>query len=216
MKTPNDEAAGFCPVVVILGAGASSRMGRPKLLLPWEGTTLIGHHLGVWRSLPVGAVAVVLAKGHRDLVRELEKHGLDERWRIVNPAPETGMYGSIQCAARWGGWPEEGSHWVIVLGDQPQVLRETLSGLLAFARKHPERVCQPALKGRPRHPVVLPASVFRRLGEGPHTHLKAFLEELDPPRMCWETDDEGLDIDLDTPEDYERARRFLSVRQTSG
>ena len=37
--------------VVILGAGASSRMGRPKLLLPWRDTTVIGQIIRQWREL---------------------------------------------------------------------------------------------------------------------------------------------------------------------
>ena len=41
--------------VVILGAGASARMGEPKLLLPWRGTTVIGHLISQWRELGRGA-----------------------------------------------------------------------------------------------------------------------------------------------------------------
>ena len=37
--------------VIILGAGASSRMGRPKLLLPWGDTSVIGHLIRQWQAL---------------------------------------------------------------------------------------------------------------------------------------------------------------------
>ena len=49
--------------VVILGAGASSRMGRPKLLLPWRDTTVIGAILRQWRELGAAQIAVVLRLG---------------------------------------------------------------------------------------------------------------------------------------------------------
>ena len=43
--------------VIILGAGASSRMGRPKLLLPWRGTTVIGHIIYQWRELGAAQIS---------------------------------------------------------------------------------------------------------------------------------------------------------------
>ena len=49
--------------VVILGAGASTRMGRPKLLLPWGDTSIIGHLLGQWRGLGARPIAVVCRPG---------------------------------------------------------------------------------------------------------------------------------------------------------
>ena len=45
--------------VVFLGAGASARMGRPKLLLPWGGTSILGHLIGQWRALAAEQIAVV-------------------------------------------------------------------------------------------------------------------------------------------------------------
>ena len=45
--------------VVILAAGASSRMGRPKLLLPWSGTTVIGHLLNQWRALGASPITKI-------------------------------------------------------------------------------------------------------------------------------------------------------------
>ena len=48
---------------VILAAGSSSRMGRPKLLLPWGATSVLGHQIQTWRSLSVGQIATVVATG---------------------------------------------------------------------------------------------------------------------------------------------------------
>jgi len=44
---------------LILGAGKSARMGRPKLLLPWHGTTILGHLIQQWKRLSVEQIAVV-------------------------------------------------------------------------------------------------------------------------------------------------------------
>ena len=99
-KQITDKALG----VVILGAGASSRMGRPKLLLPWRGTTVIGAILRQWRELGAAQIAVVLRPGDAPLAAELDRLDFPRADRIENPQPERGMFSSIVCAANWPGW----------------------------------------------------------------------------------------------------------------
>ncbi len=61
-------AGKFALGVVILGAGASSRMGQCKLLLPWGNTSVIGHLIRQWQSLTAHQIAVVLAAGDEVLL----------------------------------------------------------------------------------------------------------------------------------------------------
>jgi molybdenum cofactor cytidylyltransferase len=191
--------------VVILGAGAASRMGQPKLLLPWRATTVLGHLIEQWEKLSAQQIAVVCAAGDQAVEQELTRLGLPVEHRIVNPTPALGMFSSIQCAAGWTGWKESLTHWVIVLGDQPHLRNETLRGLLEFATAHPEKICQPSRHGRARHPVVLPAAAFRRLRTAPADNLKQFLQSLTPHLIGCEIDDPGLDLDIDQPADYAKA-----------
>ncbi|HXF09256.1 MAG TPA: nucleotidyltransferase family protein, partial [Desulfuromonadaceae bacterium] len=159
---------------VLLGAGASTRMGRPKLLLPWGGTTVIGHLISQWRGLGVGQIAVVHRPDDKPLLAELDR--LRVSHRIENPRPDRGMIGSVVCAAAWTGWAGDLSQWAIVLGDQPHLRMETLRTVLECAAQNPSKVCQPACSGRAGHPVILPADVFRALtGTDPGT-LKDFLK----------------------------------------
>ena len=121
------------------------------------------------------------------------------------------MFSSIQCAARWMDWQNGLTHWIIALGDQPQVRLETLLRLLRLASAHPDKVCQLARHGRPRHPVLLPAIDFQRLRDCKEESLKQFLQNLPCERVLQESDDPGLDFDLDLPSDYEKAVRcFLT------
>ena len=198
--------------VVILAAGRSARMGRPKLLLAWGKTTVLGHLIKQWQALRAKQIAVVCAPGNRAVQTELDRLGFPARDRIVNPAPERGMFSSIQCAARWPGWRARLTHWAIVLGDQPHLRRQTLRQLLDSSAAHPARVCQPARGGHGRHPVLLPKSVFRQLAGSRARTLKAFLS-LRPRRVVLHgLDDPGLDLDIDRPEDYEQAV-LLAQRQ---
>ena len=188
---------------VLLAAGRSSRLGQPKLLLPWGRTSVLGHLLEQWRDLGAAQIAVVCAGDTPSLPAELARLGFPEQNRILNPAPERGMFSSIQAAAAWPGWDPRLTHWAIVLGDQPHLRLETLRRLLACAARNPARVCQPAAGGRPRHPVVLPKTLFRQLAVSPAADLKEFLAAQDPATCP--VDDPGLDLDIDRLEDYQRA-----------
>jgi molybdenum cofactor cytidylyltransferase len=195
--------------VVILAAGASVRMGRPKLLLPWGGTSVLGHLLAQWRKLQPQQIAVVLARDDATLPRELAALQAHDVFQLMNDDPTRGMFSSVQVAAAWTGWSPAITHWLISLGDQPQVRMETFAHLLAEAAKHPEWICQPARNGRARHPIVLPAAPFRLLAMAEEENLKQFLAARGDTRHVFESEDPGLDLDLDYPEDYERARQNM-------
>ena len=126
------------------------------------------------------------------------------------------MFGSVQCAALWRGWAEAIQSWVITLGDQPHLQNSTLVSLLRLAALNPERVCQPRYRSRWRHPVVMPKTVFNQLRLSKAATLQEFLVGCD--RMSFESEDPGLDYDIDTPADYQSAlaRAKLSDIQGSG
>lgn len=194
--------------VVLLAAGRSARMGKPKLLLPWGGTSVLGHLIRQWQSLGAAQLSVVCAAGDSALAAELERLGFPAENRILNPAPERGMFSSLQCAARWRGWRAEVTRWAVALGDQPQVRLQTLRQVLEFSAAHPARICQPARRGRGRHPVLLPEAVFRQLATAAAPTLRDFLAAHPEGVVFCESDDPGLDLDIDRPEDYEQALRL--------
>ena len=182
-------------------------MGRPKLLLAWNGTSILGDLLQRWRALCPQQCALVLAPNDGAMVEELEALHADQIFRIVNPKPAEGMFSSIRAAASWSGWSPAISHWVVTLGDQPLVRMETLQQLLTEGEKRAEWICQPARNGRPRHPVLLPSAHFRDLAAAREENFKQFLAARDSSRHVFESGDAGLDVDLDFPADYDQARR---------
>jgi molybdenum cofactor cytidylyltransferase len=183
-------------------------MGRPKLLLSWGQTSVLGQLLQECKALKVRQVAVVCAAGAQPLVEELNRLGFPESDRIVNPAPDRGMFSSIQCAANWTNWNAELTHFLIMLGDQPHLRIETLRELLEFSAKNPHKICQPLRNGRRKHPVLLPARNFAELKSTSAADLKLFLVAHASELSGFESADAGLDLDMDTPEDYERVKRM--------
>jgi molybdenum cofactor cytidylyltransferase len=195
--------------VAILAAGASTRMGGPKMILPWAGTTVIGHIVHLWADkLHAIQVAVVCAPAPSAVPTELDRLGFPTRNRITNHAPEAGMFSSIQTAAAWQGWNAGLNHFVLALGDQPHLWIETLTKLLEAVEGRPREIHQPSLNGRPRHPIIFPAAEFRALAETEHRTLRDFLAG--SKRTLIELDDAGLDLDLDYPADYQAARALAA------
>jgi len=208
MTEPSAERA-FAVGVVILAAGRSARMGKPKLLLPWGTTSVLGHLIEEWRGLHAKQIAVVCATGDLAIQAEMDRLGYPAQDRIINPNPERGMFSSIQCAAQWPGWQAALTHWAIVLGDQPHLRRQTLRRVLDFSAAQPCRVCQPARQGHGRHPVVLPKAVFQQVAATTAATLKKFLAAESAQVALCELDDPGLDLDIDRPEDYVAARKLI-------
>jgi molybdenum cofactor cytidylyltransferase len=201
--------------VVILGAGASSRMGRPKLLLPWANSTVVSHIIRLWRELGAGQIAIVHRPNDLLLAAELDRLNVPLSDRIENPHPEQGMFSSILCAAHWNGWKRDITSRVITLGDQPHLRLEMLRTLLTLHYEHPNAVCQPKYDGRERHPVVLPQKIFDGLKTTRAETLKDFLKLIPSPAVQYSVNDASLSLDLDTPEDYKEALTHFSAHEKS-
>jgi molybdenum cofactor cytidylyltransferase len=197
--------------VVILAAGASRRMGEPKLLLPWGRTSVLGHLLAQWPRLHVQQTAVVLAAGAEPIVEELNRLNFPESNRIFNPSPDEGMFSSIQAAANWPGWHSSLTHWVITLGDQPHLKEATLQELLRFGVRNPDKIWQPMRGERRKHPVLLSKRFFHELKKSPVGDLKMFLVERAADLSGFQSSDAGLDFDMDTREDYEHVKQLVPL-----
>jgi len=190
--------------VVILAAGASTRMGTCKLLLPWGDKTILTHLLDQWRSTGAAQIAPVIDPSNQPLRKALAHAGFSPSDWIENPSPQLGMFSSLQEASRWTGWLSTLTHWIISLGDQPQIQISTLRLLLDAARKNPTHVCQPALHGYTAHPIILPASNFRELAQNDIPNLRIYIRTREAFRLRVAVEDAGVSGDLDTPEDYAR------------
>jgi molybdenum cofactor cytidylyltransferase len=188
--------------VVILAAGASTRMGTCKLLLPWDGKTILTHLLDQWRITGAAQIAPVIDPSNQPLRKALAHAGFSPSDWIENPSPQLGMFSSLQEASRWTGWLSTLTHWIISLGDQPHIQISTLRLLLDAARENPTHICQPALNGHTAHPIILPASNFRELAQNAIPDLRTYIRKREAFRLRVAVEDAGVSEDLDTPEDY--------------
>jgi molybdenum cofactor cytidylyltransferase len=138
---------------LVLAAGGSSRLGEPKQLLPYRGTTLLGSVLDTARSCGFDQLVVALGGAADDVRSTLDLSGAD---LVVNEGYGEGCSSSIAAAL-----PVLHAHvdtLVLMLGDQPGVEPATVSSLVAGRGSAPLAVCRYE-DGR-GHPFAFGRAVF--------------------------------------------------------
>jgi molybdenum cofactor cytidylyltransferase len=143
---------------LVLGAGGSTRLGRPKQLLPFGGGTLLGHVVDVARSVGFDQVVVALGGASADILAAVDFEGVDV---LINEEYGEGCSSSIVAALPVVD--ERSDAIVLMLGDQPGVSAETCRALIAGRGDADLAVCRYD-DGR-GHPFVLARAVFDDLGQ---------------------------------------------------
>jgi molybdenum cofactor cytidylyltransferase len=141
---------------LVLGAGGSRRLGRPKQLLPFREGTLLGHVVGVARSCPFEQLIVALGGSASAIRAAVDLTGADV---IVNDAYGEGCSSSI--AAALDIVDSRCAVLVLMLGDQPGVTAQTVRALLAGRADAPLAVSRYD-DGR-GHPIAFSRRMFGHL-----------------------------------------------------
>ena len=186
---------------IVLAAGLSLRMGRPKLLLDWGGKPVVRR--AVERVKAGGVDEIVIVLGHEgQAIREALK-GLPVRF-VENPEPEAGQASSIACGVSALG-PAAGAA-LIALGDQPALPPEVIPRLLQTFHETGKAIVAPLYRGVQGNPVLFAAAVFPELRALTGDRGARSVVEKDPARVALVSFDLAMPADLDTFEDYERLR----------
>lgn len=191
---------------IVPAAGESSRMGQPKLLLPWRGKPLIEHVLSAWRASGVRATAVVVRPGDDELAFAAEELGAI----VVRPLlPPPDMRASVSFGLgeiRRLFQPRAKDAWLVAPADVPRLSAQVVDRLIAQHAIEPSAALVPTVAARRGHPVLFPWHWTTRVRQlGAEEGLNVLLREgLTHEVAC---DDlialPDLD-DVDTPEDFER------------
>jgi molybdenum cofactor cytidylyltransferase len=189
---------------VILAAGSSSRMGSPKQILPFRGTSLLRR--SALAALDAGCFPVIVVTGAYAELSRRELDGLDVR-DVLNPRWETGMASSIVAGLEGllGADPEAAAA-VILLCDQPHVTAGVISGLTAAHRVTRRPVIASTYGGSFGVPALFSRPLFAELarlegGAGAKQVIERYASEAHflPFR--------GGEVDVDTPDDFSRLSR---------
>jgi len=141
---------------LILAAGASSRLGQPKQLLPYGDATLLDHVLGTARACDLDQLVCVIGGAAGEVRATVDFEGVDV---VENPGFGEGCSSSI--AAALAAIDDRAATLVLMLGDQPGVTSETVAALLAGRGDAPIAVC--AYADGPGHPLAFSRRLFPEL-----------------------------------------------------
>ena len=183
---------------IILAAGLSRRMGRPKLLLEVEGRPIIRHAVERVISAGIRHVLVVAPPEHEALARALD--GLEVRF-AVNPIPEAGQGSSVSAGVR--ALAPGTTAVLIALGDQPGVPAEVIPALIEALKVPGKTIAAPRYTDGLGNPVLFTTSVFPELLALAGDRGARAVVERDPSRLAVVDIRSCMPRDIDTPEDYE-------------
>jgi molybdenum cofactor cytidylyltransferase len=189
---------------IVLAGGKSSRMGRPKALLPIGANETFFHR--VTRTLLDGGVeeVVVVIGADADAIGAMIDSDTP-RIRIVNnPDYEKGQLSSLTAALRAIDRPGVSAAMVTLI-DVPLISAGTVQALIRAHREHNALIVRPVSRGRHGHPVIFDRALFDELrradpAQGAKVVIRAHADDI----LEIAVEDEGAFIDIDTREDYER------------
>jgi molybdenum cofactor cytidylyltransferase len=187
---------------VVLAAGASTRMGRQKLLLPLGGEPLVRRTVRQVAEAGFDDLLVVVGADHASVLGALD--GLRYR-HVVNAEYQTGMGSSFRAAV---GELASSEAAMFALADQPLVTAHQYRQLLDAYRERAPGIVSVRYGEVTAPPHLFDRAFFPELAALQHGarsvlehHLERTLVLRFPPDLL---------LDVDTPEDYERASRLLS------
>lgn len=183
-------------VGIVLGAGASRRLGRPKQTLPFGGTTLLGRVLGSAEDSRLDRVVLVVGGAADDALAAVAPR----RARVAfNAAYGTGCASSLLAGLDAAGDVDAA---LLILGDMPGAGPEVIDAVLDDWRAHRPWAALCAYRDGPGHPMAFGAEAFPTL-RGLHGD-KAVWKLLDahPERFRRVPIDRALPRDVDTWDDY--------------
>jgi molybdenum cofactor cytidylyltransferase len=192
-------------VAVVLSAGESSRMGRPKALLPVDGVRFIEKIVTALKSTRVAKIIAVLGHDADEMRRQIGDLPVT---MVVNPNYKQGQLSSLVAAINSIQSSKDSASVdgiLVHLVDHPYINPDLVNLMIDRFHETKKLIVVPRYQGRRGHPVIFSSALFAELLAAPldqgaktvvHAHRHETLEI--------DTEDEGVTIDIDTPEEYRK------------
>ena len=191
---------------VVLAAGGSTRLGKPKQLLPLGEHPLLAHVLHCVRQSSVDRKYIVLGFAEDQIREQVPLHDFEI---IHNQDYFAGQSTSIRRTIET--MPDDVSAVVFVLGDQPLQVPEVIDTIIGSYRDDPAPAVQPQFADGPGNPVLIDRELFGELLElTGDTGARPVLRELGDRIRRIDCSAYRRPSDVDTWEDYEAVKRYYA------
>ena len=185
---------------LVLAAGESKRMGKPKLLLPFGDITIIEHIVDKIFLSKTDKILVVLGSHQEEIRSQMADRPV---LSVVNHRYREGMLSSIQ--AGFESLPSETSAVLVCLGDQPLIPHTVIDRLIASYDQTHKGIVLPVYEKRRGHPILIDLKHRQEILDlSPDIGLRALVHNHPQDVHEVAVDTPHILKDIDRPEDYAR------------
>ncbi len=183
---------------LVLAAGESQRMGKPKPLLRFGNATFLEQIVSVLRLSDADRIAVVLGAQAESIQASVDLSGVEV---VVNRDYQKGQLSSLLAGLQ--SVPPRTEAILLCLVDNPFLTTDVVNRVIQAFRTGQNSIVIPTWRNRRGHPALFARAVFEELRNAPADEGARAVVNADPRRIL-EVDvrDPAILIGIDTPDDY--------------
>lgn len=183
---------------VILAAGESKRMGKPKPLLKFNDKTFLGQIISVLKSSDIDTVTVVLG-AHAETIRQsIDLSGTNI---VINKNYKKGQLSSLIAALQ--NIPDDTEAILLCLVDHPFITKDLVNSIIAKFKQTASPIIVPVFNKQRGHPTLFASSLFNELLNAPEDQGARYVLYSNEDKVTeLETSEPAARISIDTPADY--------------
>ena len=189
---------------VILSAGASSRMGRDKALLPWRDGTFLSAAISALQAV----TELVIVVGGTNAPNLMPIVNAQAAFLEVNPDPQQGQFSSLQVGLQ-AVLNRGRDAAVVTLVDRPAANVETIAQVQEAFLSSNEKIwaAVPDFQGKHGHPYVIGREMIEAFLRAPAQSSARDIEHANQDHILYvSVNDPLVATNVDTPEEYEKLR----------
>jgi molybdenum cofactor cytidylyltransferase len=189
---------------IVLAAGASRRMGRAKMTLPYHGNTVLGTILTTLHEAGLKSLITVVGGAKGEVEAALRALPFEVKTAYNPGFAENEMLDSMKLGMV--ELPDDADAFLMVLGDQPQIQASVVKAILTEYQSTGHDLIIPSYQMRRGHPWLVnrplwPALMSLTQGQT----MRDFLHQQQDAIHYLVVDTPSILQDIDTPEDYQKA-----------
>jgi len=185
---------------IVLAAGESKRMGFPKMLLTFNGKTMLGNVISNIESSDINNIMVVLGAEQKTIQEVVSKTSAKS---CYNDNYKDGMLSSVKCGFR--NVPSDSDAVLVFQGDQPLIKSDVINNVINAYRSANKGIVIPVYQKKRGHPLLIGNKYITEIEKlDAREGLHSLAYQVPDDVLEIETDSPGILRDFDTYEEYKK------------